>query len=277
MPKLTFTTLLLTATLLILVIVNIPAIDFATLTLADALRTFLSASLTAAVLSFVLTFSRWSGYRAIVMTFVLYWGVSHFNTLNEAIFFDLDLGGGQGVMAMALSSFLSVALVSVGLVVLAGRWEEGAAGAEGEHMEARTALSWTWRFLVAAFCYYIFYFIAGIIIFPFVKEYYADKSLPGLGQVFLMQIFRGGVYAAIGILMMRVMVTSRKVTALTFGAALSILGGIAPLLPPNPIMPEDIRMVHMAEIGISNFLVGILMVRIQGGKRDRAKDVNRQS
>ncbi len=269
MPKLSFTNLLLSSTALVLIVMQIPSLDFATLTVADGLRTVLSAFLTATVLSFILTYSRWSGYWAILLSFLLYWGISHFNTLNEALLFDLDLGGGQGVLSMALSSVLSVALVSVGLVVLAGRWEVAAASEIGEQEEGRNVFGWTWRILLAAFCYFVFYFIAGMIIFPFVQEYYADKTLPNLSQIFVMQIVRGGVYAGLGILVLRVMVTSRKVTALTFGAALSVLGGIAPLLPPNPIMPEHIRMVHMAEIGVSNFLAGILMVRILGGKTEK--------
>ncbi|HEX5426443.1 MAG TPA: hypothetical protein VFW94_23035, partial [Candidatus Acidoferrales bacterium] len=47
--------------------------------------------------------------------------------------------------------------------------------------------------------------------------------------------------------------------ALFLGAAYSILGGIAPLLLPNPFMPPNIRLAHGFEVGISNFVFGMIV------------------
>ncbi len=38
-----------------------------------------------------------------------------------------------------------------------------------------------------------------------------------------------------------------------------VLGGIAPLLLPNPFMPSGIRLAHGFEVGISNFLFGMIV------------------
>jgi hypothetical protein len=52
---------------------------------------------------------------------------------------------------------------------------------------------------------------------------------------------------------------SRGRAILFLGAAYSILGGIAPLLLPNPLMPGPIRLAHGFEVGISDFIFGALV------------------
>jgi hypothetical protein len=261
MPKLSFSTLVVGSTVLVLGVTIIPSLDVATWTTADALKAVLAALLTAIVLSFFLTSSRWTGLRAFAMIALMFWGVSHFNTLTEAIFFGLDLGGVSPPMLAAVT-VASAAFVSAGIVLMSGRWKEGAEGAAPPPISDRTWTVWVWRFLLAAFCYFVLYFIAGIIVLPFVKDFYANKPMPSLGGLFVMQMIRGSVYAAIGLILTRSVVSSPKVTAIAYGAALSILGGISPLLPPNPLMPEYIRMPHMIEIGLSNFVAGVIMMRL---------------
>lgn len=259
--KLSATLQLAVATLFVLIVVHIPDLSFGTLTLDGTLRTILAALLTASVLVMTLTFSRWTGPRAALGTFVLYWGVSYFNTLNEAVFFGLDFGS-TSLGHLALASTVAAVVVAIGLTFIAGRWNEGAAPADAEEMSIRSPVGWAWRLALVAFAYVVFYFIAGMIIFPFVQEFYAGRELPGPGAVFAVQIVRGLVYAGIGIVVIRMVVLSRNATALLIGAALSILGGISPLLPPNELMPEPIRMVHMAEVGVSNFLFGLVLARL---------------
>ena len=53
--------------------------------------------------------------------FILYWGVSHFNTLNEAIFFGIDLGS-HTVGGLALMTTAAAAVTAVGATFVAGRW-----------------------------------------------------------------------------------------------------------------------------------------------------------
>ena len=264
--------MLVASTVVVLLVAHLPGLSFAALTVPDGLRTILSALLTGSILSLALTFSRWSGVRAAAGVFTLFWGVSHFNTLNEAVFFGLDFGS-TSLGQLALASTVGAAVVAVGLTFITGRWTEGAAPSVAEEMSVRSPVGWAWRLLLTAFAYVVFYFVAGIIIFPFVQEFYAGRELPGPGTIVIVQIFRGLVYAGIGIVVMRMVVLSRNATALLIGAALSILGGIAPLLPPNELMPEPIRMVHMAEVGVSNFLFGVVLSRILD-PRVRRKSVN---
>jgi hypothetical protein len=252
-------------TLLILVASDIPSFMLPSMHVAGVLRTILSALLAASVLTVMLAASRWYGWKAAGAVFVIYWGISHFNTLNEAIFFGLDLGP-ESAASLALKATLSSIVIAAAAPMLMGRWTEGVAADPAPAFTQRSAPAWVGRFALSAITYFVFYFIAGMIIFPFVQEFYAGRPLPGLGEVFIMQLIRGTVYAAIGVVIIRMVAVSRGATALLIGAALSIFGGIAPLLPPNPIMPEHIRNVHMAEVGISNFLFGLALARIMGDR-----------
>jgi hypothetical protein len=43
------------------------------------------------------------------------------------------------------------------------------------------------------------------------------------------------------------------------GLLLAVVGGIAPLSGSSGGMPEAVRMVHAVEVGISNFLFGVVI------------------
>jgi hypothetical protein len=58
--------------------------------------------------------------------------------------------------------------------------------------------------------------------------------------------------------LVRSLAASRREAALLTGLVFSVIGGVAPLLVPNPYMPASIRMVHLAEVGVSNLLYGAL-------------------
>ena len=42
------------------------------------------------------------------------------------------------------------------------------------------------------------------------------------------------------------------------GLLLSVLGGVAPLLLPNAYLPDVVRLAHLAEVAVSNFVFGLL-------------------
>jgi hypothetical protein len=72
-----------------------------------------------------------------------------------------------------------------------------------------------------------------------------------------MQVVRGFVLTGIVVVLVRVVRGSRRKLAVLAGATLSIVGGISPLLLPNPYLPDSVRLVHLAEVGVSNFLFGL--------------------
>lgn len=113
-----------------------------------------------------------------------------------------------------------------------------------------------WRLVSIPFAYLAIYLSAGALAFPHVADFYADKPLPGLGELVALQLARGVIFAFSS---WGVLGCQPRYAPLTIGATFSILGGIAPLMTANPLMPEAVRLVHAVEVGVSNFLFGAFL------------------
>jgi hypothetical protein len=83
--------------------------------------------------------------------------------------------------------------------------------------------------------------------------------MPALGPVVALQVFRGLGFGAIVLLIVRTGDGSRAERAVVAGLTLAILGGVAPLVMPNPLMPTAIRMAHLFEVVPSIFVFGALL------------------
>jgi hypothetical protein len=115
-------------------------------------------------------------------------------------------------------------------------------------------------FVLLGFLYAIVYFAAGAVIYPFVQKFYANKPLPSGGLILVLQAFvRGPLFVAIGAFVVRLVGPNRRTAALATACTLSGLGGLTALLVSNPLFPDDVRLVHLAEVGISNFVFGLIV------------------
>lgn len=126
----------------------------------------------------------------------------------------------------------------------------------------RSVLSWTWRVLLGNFLYFMFYLSAGLIlsfVYPGLQEFYANK-LPPMELIIQTNLFfRGFIFVTIAALIVKTTTLNRIRAAVLIGITFSILGGIAPLISPNEFMPLNIRLAHGFEVGISNFLYGLVL------------------
>ena len=114
-----------------------------------------------------------------------------------------------------------------------------------------------WRFLVSDISYLAFYVIAGAIAFPHVKAFYASWTLPSLGELATLQlVIRGPLFVCLCFLLLRMLRLERVGGALAVGLIFTALSAIAPLMIPNPLLPDAIRLVHFYEMTSSNFLFG---------------------
>jgi hypothetical protein len=117
--------------------------------------------------------------------------------------------------------------------------------------------SWAWRLVVADLLYLACYFGAGSVIYPWVREFYESRNLPGQSLIAAVQLCcRGPIFIALIALLLRTTLGERREKAILVGAMLSLLGGVAPLLIPNPYFPDVVRWAHFFEVGISNFIYG---------------------
>jgi len=117
--------------------------------------------------------------------------------------------------------------------------------------------AWNWKLVVGASVYFVLYCVAGIAVHPFIKSFYSNRWLPSLGELCAIQFFRGLLYIAIALPFIRRMIGRLLHAGVVLGLCFSVLGGIAPLLLPNPYMPVPIRIAHSIEVGISNFIYGL--------------------
>ena len=112
--------------------------------------------------------------------------------------------------------------------------------------------------------YIISYFTAGYFIawaVPDVRTYYGEGLEIELAPLIAFQVVRGLIWALLALAIVRSMAPARVATPVIVGASFAILAG-AQLLYPNSFMPWDIRLPHLIEVGISNFLFGAVAAMI---------------
>jgi hypothetical protein len=96
-------------------------------------------------------------------------------------------------------------------------------------------------------------------VWPFIADYYQARPMPSFGPVLALQVFRGLAFGGIVLLIVQACDGSRLERALVAGLTLAILGGVAPLVMPNPLMPVSIRMAHLFEVVPSIFTFGAVL------------------
>ncbi|MCR9253186.1 MAG: hypothetical protein NXI20_22425 [bacterium] len=217
------------------------------------------------VLSLYVTQSRYHSIRLLLSTTAIFYVIGTFNIIVEALLFKVvSLSYFMKSMLFGLPYAL---VVSVIVIWVFGRWKGGNESTQG--FLPRKVGSWVGKILIANFIYIFFYLIAGVLIqnsTPGFSEFYQDK-LPPLEVFFMTNVFfRGFVFVAIAILIDRSIDANKLNKALLVGMVFSIIGGVAPLIPPNESMPQFIRVAHGIEVGISNFLYGISVLLIVRSK-----------
>jgi hypothetical protein len=127
-----------------------------------------------------------------------------------------------------------------------------------------TATGLLWRTVAAVAVFIVCYFAAGAIIYPFVREYYSVRTMPSLGAIASMQVLRALALIVCTYPIVR-SIRSPRESRVTMAIVLPVLGGIAPLLPTNALMPPNVRLVHALEMVPYYALFGYLTAMWFGG------------
>jgi hypothetical protein len=207
--------------------------------------------------------SRWLGRSLAAAIFVALAGIIVVLPWIELVIFNLRTVPADRIGAVFILHLITFAAFAPIVVRLFDRHEGGADAADGyENRRLRlTRWSWTWRLPAISFSYVVLYVVFGVFVAwraPAVQEFYATVQMPSVGTVLLTQVGRGLIWAAIAMPIVRMMRGPRWETALTLGVLFSVLMN-AGLLLPNPILPADVRMVHLVEVSASNFLFGLVV------------------
>lgn len=209
------------------------------------------------LLGYYILHSSQSGIRLSLAVFAIYLIIGNLNLIVEAIIFNL-VSIETALIPIPRDLIMTLFISSV-LVYVLGKWESKT---EIIEYQRRTVLGWVWRIAVGDFLYLVFYIAAGltlITLYPELMEFYNEKTPPPPEIIFGTQLIRGLVFVFVAILVCRTVKLTELKKATLIGLVFSILGGIAPLILPNEVMPLNLRMGHIFEVGISNFLYGFLL------------------
>jgi hypothetical protein len=126
----------------------------------------------------------------------------------------------------------------------------------------------------AGVIYLVLYFAFGGLAYQLLTKPYYTHQVAGAGALkagedavksigawfIVIQIARGAAMTLAflpAILSLRV---SHRSAAIIIGSAMWVVGGLAPLIVPNTVMPDRLRVYHMIEIFTQNFPLGVFAV-----------------
>ena len=195
--------------------------------------------------------------------FIIYFIISYFNNLIEAFLYNVT-NRSETVHSM-IQGLIVALIISPFILYLFDKWNYDP---RKLHFRDRSFLSWMWRLVSGDLLYIIIYLVAGFIlqsVYPQLLVFYKGK-LPTVGLMIGTQVLRGFIFMGIAVLVLKTSDLSIPKRAVLVGLIFSVLGGIAPLILPNAYMPAYIRLGHGFEVGISNFVYGLLISYLLGQK-----------
>lgn len=205
--------------------------------------------------------SNWKGWKLGLALFAIPAAIAILNMIEGIVFLTGSHIDWRGAITITL----------VGYAIAAVLWafifssKTPAESAESWEFPERDGTQKLWRFVFCSAAYVFLYYLAGMIIFPYVREFYATQHIPGFAQIVSLQFFlRGPVFVLVCLLLMRMFRLGRISGALAVGLAFTLLSGVAVLMIPNPFFPDAVRWVHFGEVTSSNFVFGCVVGWIWG-------------
>ncbi len=248
---------------------------------ATLLALFIASLITAAVWTYVILRSRWSGWKLILTVFVVFFGVVTFMSQIETAYFVTRLPPGM-LPRLFLAGLIIAAVFAPLAVLILGKARSHETSGHGRlKMPVST---WITRLSLIVIAYLILYFTFGYVFAwrnPTVRAYYGGSDpvsfvshmaslLRNEPMLFLLQAVRALLWTALAVPVIKMM----RGEWWHAGFAVALLFGVfmtAPLLLPNTLMPTEVRMAHLLETSTSNFLFGWLVVWSLGCRSLRSR------
>ena len=223
------------------------------------------------VMTHLILRSRWTGWRLIAAVFFIFYGVTTFMPQIESAVFLTRLPAGTLPRLFLMGVLIAIPFSVLAVLILGRRKAEGV-DTEPNYRLVMPASEWGWKLVVIAVVYVILYFTFGYFVawrHPGVAEYYGGVD-PGsfLAQMKTVlrntpwlvpfQIVRALCWVALALPVIRMLKGKWPETALSLGLLFAVVMN-APLLLPNPYMPEPVRMAHLVETASSNFIFGVFV------------------
>jgi hypothetical protein len=235
-------------------------------------RGLLVVSLVSALLlSFLITRSPWRGLRLIGAVFIVQFGIETFMTQIETLYFN-DAVQMESAMLVSIvaAGALRAAIFAPLATLIFGKLRQSAAP-DAPEMSALPS-DWIKRFVLLAIFYVFVYFLFGYFVawqWEETRLYYTGTTaikpfFTHFGDLFLredpwiipFQLLRGGLWTALAILIVRMIVAKRWEAALAVALNFSLLMALPLALFPNPYMPPIVARSHFVEVMTSMLLFG---------------------
>lgn len=233
---------------------------------ATLLALFLVSLINAAVWSYVILRSRWSSWKLILTVFLVFFGVSTVMPQIESAYFITRLPPGM-LPRLFLAGLIIAAIFAPLAVLILGKVKRSTN--ESSPLKISPA-----KLLLIVVAYVFLYFTFGYFIAwknPAVRAYYGGSDPAGFishimtvlrdePTLFLLQAVRALLWTAIAVPVIKMMKGEWWERGLVVALVFAVM--TSQLLLPNPLMPTEVRMVHLVETATSNFLFGWIVVLI---------------
>lgn len=236
-----------------------------------ALVALLAVSLiNAAVWTYVILRSNWTGGKLIIAVLLIFFGVSTVMPQIETAYFISRLPPGMLPRLFVAGLIMAVVFAPLAVLILG----KARARANSDFRSKPLGRALPLKLILIVVAYVLIYFTFGYFIAwqsAAVRAYYGGND-PGNFLVhmanlvrtepllFVLQAVRALMWAAIAAPVIKMM----KGGWWEAGLAVALLFAVmtSQLLLPNPLMPEAVRLAHLVETSTSNFLFGWLVVLI---------------
>jgi hypothetical protein len=228
------------------------------------MQAFLAVNgLIAVALALVASIARVRGWKLAMLLFIAYFmigvGMMQIETLwfNDSLKLPLE-----AIAALVAEGAIVAAIASIAAALLF--WPERA---EAQPVPANL----TKRIAIMAIAYVFIYYSFGAVLAwssPAVRAYYENGIHIAFVPTVLFQVFRGTLWAIIALFIVSRLNGSLARRALVMGVLFSVLTA-AQLLYPTPFFPWAVRAAHLAEVGSSEFVYGVLatLVLVAGASK----------
>ena len=238
----------------------------------------LTSFLFAIVLSYPIVRSTWSGWKLVLTVAVLIYGVMTFLSQIETVVFLkylVDIVDPEMIPKLFIQGAIVAVLFSPIAVWVHGKMKRSKdldpqeVPQEPANTLTMPISQWAWKLALLAVIYILVYISFGQFVFmPLAgdafDEFYAGLEMPQ--WILLLQAARALIWVALAVPVIRMMKGPRWEAGLAVALLFSVLMG-ALLLIPQDIMPDAIRLAHFAEVTLSNFLFGWIVVFVLDYRR----------
>jgi hypothetical protein len=183
-------------------------------------------------------------------------------TWSEALLFVTDPGFKQHATGFLVGS-ISMYMILAAVLALLG-WLLKLFIASQRIVPHRSLTVAPVMILLSGLAYLFYYWVFGTITYQFFTKGYlpeAEHAARQLGLWFWgIQVARGVLMTLAVIPVIYTLRMKRWHAAIVVGLLIWIIGGLAPLVVPNPLMGGTQRFIHIVEIFSQNFLLGVTAV-----------------